>query len=211
VIHWFAATNERVPFAMEHGNDRFYFVRCVSPQNNREARRKDKFFQEWVPKFKDPMLLDMFYAAAKKLCSQMSEARCLEMTSRARRQTIWEYLKTASMRPWEQFVANRLAELYDQEPVDGEDHPPVFVAKDLVDLTRREYRNIGENDIYARLNEMGYTRLRRPDGSHVQRRMKSGGRVVLWAKRADADAFAQVTNYGAVIIRSLFVNSGNLE
>lgn len=205
VIHWFAATNERIPFTLEHGNDRFYFVRCAAPDSPRAKKKMENFFAEWVPKFADPLFQERLYAAAKWLAHGMNVTRLNEVMSRAHRQKVWQTIELASMKPWEQFMHVTLEELYDQEG--KEDHPVVFLAGDLIRLVSRQFPRLGPIDIRQRLSQMGYAAVRRPDGSKMQRRVGNSRREVVWAKRADLNALAAHGGHNSLSIRSFFDDS----
>jgi hypothetical protein len=202
VIHWFAATNERIPFTLEHGNDRFYFVRCAGPDSPRAKKKMDNFFREWVPKFEEPIFQERLYAAAKWLAHGMNVARLNEVLSRASRQKVWKAIELASMKPWEQFMHVTIEELYNHEG--KEDHPVVFLGGDLIRLVERQYKGIGPITVQQRLNQMGYNALRRPSGGKVQRSLGNSRREVVWARKADLDALAARGDYGTLSVRSFF-------
>jgi hypothetical protein len=203
IIHWFAATNERVPFSLEHGNDRFYFIKCADPKTPREARQKDKFFARWVPRFEDPEFQDRLYAAAKWLVLGMGQAQILAMTSRAAPQSVWKYLENASLRPWEQKLLVLLSELMEQDPKETEDHPPVFFGQDVIRLVSRDYKAVGVLDIRSKMVEFGYRTLRDKAGSPVRRRIGNGRREPLWCRAKDLNALIERGAHGSLIVRSL--------
>lgn len=183
VIHWFAATNEEAPFAMNHGNDRFYFVKCATPQGKMVGKMR-RFFNYWVPNyFEDPLFQDILYAAAKSLVRSMSQETKDRMTGRARRQAEWAELEIASMRPWEQALFERLQDI--TEVAQEDRHPPVFVLQDIIRVINRDYRHAGVFDIQTRTKHLGYCALSRPDGTRAQRRFGKEGRMVLWCRKAD--------------------------
>jgi hypothetical protein len=186
VIHWFGATNERIPFALENGNDRFYFIRCSEAVDKVKMRR---FFKVWLDRFKDQIFLDSLYAAAKWICAGMTAAGRDRIVGRARRQTIWSRMETASLRPWEQFLRDELLAIYDMEleEKDREDHPPVFMADEIILVVRREFPRIGPDDVRMKMNELGYRRLSRKSGGPVQARDRNGKRHVVWCRIADLD------------------------
>lgn len=184
VVHWFAATNERIPFSLEHNNDRFYFVRCVSPLTDKDRKRKDKFFRKWVPIFHDQVFLDELYAAAKWLCGGMTPAVKETMKGRAHRQSTWQYLERASLRPWEQFLFLRLEEL--RNAAEDEKIPLVFFGNDLVRLVQKNFPRVGEMDIRAKMNELGYKTVRNDKGRPVSKRVGSGQREPIWTNTEHA-------------------------
>jgi hypothetical protein len=206
VIHWFAATNEKVPFSLEHGNDRFFFVKCVSPQDAKAVRRKDRFFHEWLPKFHDNMFLDELYAAAKWLVGVLPDHRVREMTGRARRQATWSYLEKASMRPWEQFLYTKLLAVMEQEPEGGGDgHPPCFWGHEIVNLVMKHYPGRGPIDVQQKMADFGYRTLRDKGGNAVRRRAGPGTRLPIWCR---ADHLSELTargDFGSLQVRSLLV------
>jgi hypothetical protein len=209
VIHWFAATNERVPFSLSHGNDRFYFVKCATPQTPRDIRRKDRFFEKWVPKFHDEAFLDQLYAAAKWTCDIMNSDTARSMTTRAKKQKVWQILERSSYRPWEQFVLGRLNELEDLAK--DKEIPLVFFGNDLVRLTTDRFRTIGENDVRNRMVEFGYRTLRDQAGAPVKRRVASGKREPLWVK-ADMLSHLQARGgHGSLEVVSLGSGSDQAE
>lgn len=205
VVNWFAATNERIPFVLEAGNDRFYFIRCVSPADARARRKMERFFTEWVPKFVDPLFQEKIYAAAKWVAEQMSPRVKADVVGRAKRQRVWETIELGSMKPWEQFMYVTLEELYNQEKNEG--HPVVFFANDFIRLVNRQFPRLGPIDIRQRLSQMGYAGLKRADGSNVQRRIGNSRRESVWAKRADHERLVARGDYNSLSIRSFFDDS----
>lgn len=202
VIHWFAATNERTPFALEHGNDRFYFVRCRSPRTKKEIGRKDRFFRKWLPLFEDQGFLDRLYAAAKYYCENMPVHRIEEVTGRAKRQSIWKDLEDETLTPWQQYIVSRLEELY-LEPVPDGGHPVVFFAKDLVSATCAQFKGAGEIRVRRFLNEIGFYAIKRKDGSTVQLRRGSGRRDVAWCRGSDLRGFRAIQSLDGIQPRLL--------
>lgn len=202
VIHWFAATNERLPFALEHGNDRFYFVRCENPKNPREERRKDKFFAKWLPRFHDHVFLDELYAASKWLCANMGAEQIRAMTGRAKRQSIWRYLENETLAPWEQFLLSRLEEVMNMEPDPIEEHPPVFFGGRIIALVMRDFRNAGEIRIRDRMVEFGYKVLRNEKGAPVGRKKKgTQHREYLWCRATDEKALQAWGSPQTLVVR----------
>lgn len=211
VIHWFAATNEKVPFSLEHGNDRFFFVKCVSPQDARAVRRKDKFFHEWLPKFHDNVFLDELYAASKWLVVNMPEHLVREMTGRARRQKTWAYLEKASMRPWEQFLYVKLNEIMEQEAEGGGvDHPPCFWGHEIVNLVQKHYPGRGPFDVEQKMNEFGYRTMRDAKGYNVRLSLQKK-RYSVWCRADHLGAFAARGNFASLQVRSLLLGSERID
>lgn len=202
-IHWFGATNENVPFAMENGNDRFYFVECVAPRDGFEKRKRDKFFEDYIPIVMDPLYQDVLYSAAKWLVSTFSPETCRIIMGRAQRQQIWKYMERRSLRPWEQRLLNELKDLEDS--VEGREQPLVFFGNDMVRIITKEFgARIGVDDVRARMNEMGYKSLRLPNGRPVQRRVGGGRKEVLWCRAADHDQILKLGDVRSLIVDSLF-------
>jgi hypothetical protein len=198
VIHWFAATNEKVPFSLEHGNDRFYFVKCAAPPNPPRMRR---FFRKWVPRFKEEAFLDELSAGAKWLVDGLKKKVAHEMEGRAQRQDIWAYLEGASMRPWEQLLQSKLEEV--SQPEEGVNHPPVFVGNDIVRLVAKQFPRVGVEDVRRRMNEFGFVRLERADGGVVQKRIRTGAREVLWCRLSDRRQLQERGDFGSLVISGI--------
>lgn len=210
VIHWFAATNERVPFTLEHGNDRFYFVKCVAPQNPRERKRLEKFFSDWVPRFKDQVFLDEVYAAAKHLVDRFSADSVQSMIGRARRQKMWKALENDGMTLWEKFLKARLEEVLEsEEDTSGspllEGAPVVFYAMEIVRLTHKEFKlRVSERDIQDKMVEWGYRTIRDAKGHPVKRRLGKDRREPMWCRAEDLNALMERGDYGSLQVRSVF-------
>lgn len=192
VIHWFAATNERIPFTLDSGNDRFYFVRCASPPDDRARRKMERFFTKWVPESRTPAMLDALYAAAKHVCEQMSPKVRADVTGRAKRQRVWQTLERLSMRNWEQFMHKELTDIYTEKV--GEDQIVAFYAGDLIRLVMREYPRLGYYEVEQRLFQFGYRAMRGRKGHTVRPRKDNLGREAVWA--ANSDIVAQQARGG---------------
>lgn len=200
VIHWFAATNEQVPFTLEHGNDRFYFVQCVVAKNPARMRR---FFNKWVSRFqKDETLMDDLNAGAKYLVEGFKETTEQHMVGRAQPQAIWDVIKRGNRQPWFQLTARLLEDIYDQEPEGGRQHPPVFVGQEIVARVTKDHRRVGEDDVRRAMNELGFCMLKRVDGGNVQRRVRHG-RVSLWCKASDMRKLQAREEYGSLTLNTL--------
>jgi hypothetical protein len=205
VIHWFAATNEKTPFSLEHGNDRFYFVVCGNPPDVARMRR---FFRKWVPIFKQEAFLDELNAGAKWLVNGFKAKVQHEMEGRAHPQDVWARMTLASLRPWEQFMRDKLEQICAPEVDDnGKEieppHPPVFDFNDIERLVLKNYpRAGGPLDIRTRANEMGYCALKRRDGSKVQKRTPSG-RLVIWCREEDMGKIQSLEGGGKLTVNSL--------
>jgi hypothetical protein len=189
VIHWFAATNERVPFALEHGNDRFYFVTCGNPPDVGRMRR---FFRKWVPIFNQEDFVDELNAGAKWLVNGFSKKVQAEMQGRAERQDVWSRMEYASMRPWEKFLLMKMKEL--EEQAEEAKEPLIFFAKDLINLVleKFQWRGVDDVEIRRRLNEFGYVRIERPGSKTGYQRRPEGGRekkTVVWCREKDKNVF----------------------
>jgi len=197
VIHWFAATNERVPFALEHGNDRFYFVTCGNPPDVGRMRR---FFRKWVPIFGTEAFVDELNAGAKWLVNGFTRKVQQEMQGRAERQDVWARMEYASMRPWEKFLIMKMGEL--EEQAKEANAPLVFFAKDLVNLVleKFQWRSADDKDILRRLGELGYSRINQQNGSAYQRRPEGGRekKSPIWGKADERAAFLQNCDPGTV-------------
>lgn len=205
VVHWFGATNEKVPFALENGNDRFFFVDCVGPETPRDKKKMRDFFSEWIPKMHDPLFQDQLYAAAKHIALNMPEEHSQVITGRSRRQRVWKTLEQSSMRAWEQFLFLRLQELEGEwGEIKEEDRSFfAFFGQDMVRLTHKEHPRVGEFDIRNKMNEFGYASLRSEKGIPVSRRLKSGRREPIWVRKVDANAIAAQGGFGELRICSL--------
>jgi hypothetical protein len=223
VIHWFAATNEKNPFALEHGNDRFYFVKCGNPPDPVRMRR---FFRKWVPIFKQEAFLDELNAGAKWLVEGFSKTTQQEMQGRALPQSVWARMTRESMKPWEKFLLRKLEELTAPEfamtedgqqvlddkgqPVlEKEDHPVAFSADNLERLVLKHHpRGVGlPFELRPKMNEFGYFLLRRPNGTHVAQRVGKDQKTNVWCRKADADKWVarwrESGGYGKLTLRNL--------
>jgi hypothetical protein len=179
VIHWFAATNESVPFALEKGNDRFYFVECAAPKNARQKRRRSSFFRKYAPLFQKEEFQDIMYSSAKWLVDNMSEDRLETLVSRAERQASWGVMTRLSRRPWQQDVAHIMTQF-----ADPENDRPTFDLDHLVNIVQKKYKAIGIEDIKLFLNSLGFFPLAFRDENgkliNVRYRLRHGGQKTLW-------------------------------
>lgn len=194
VIHWFAATNEEVPFALEHGNDRFYFVKCEAPKGPKGRLARRRFFDEWVPKFEDTFFCDRLYAAAKWVCLGIEKAdREAEMTGRAPRQErAWGEIAEKNLMPWEQVLRDMLATMVQDHEEDStvstDNRPaPAFYGDLVVTAVRSQFKHVGPTQIRDRMNRWGYEALKETGGERV-RRMEARRRQGIWCRRKDAAA-----------------------
>ena len=202
VIHWFGATNERVPFAMEAGNDRFYFVECVAAQDKRDKRKRDQFFRENIPELMDSYTLDLMYSAAKRLIATFTPRTIAGLVGRAKRQSAWQVIERGSLRPWEQMLLQELATL--EEMAGGREQPLVFYGEEIVRLILKDFKSkIGPDDIRSRMGEFGFMRLRYRTGSPASRRI-NGKQVALWIRAKDEPYFHRLDEYGTLIVDSTF-------
>jgi hypothetical protein len=194
VIHWFAATNDKAPFALEHGNDRFYFVVCGNPPDVGRMRR---FFRKWVPIFSQEAFLDELCAGAKYLVDGFKKKTQHAMQGRAEPQSIWETIAARNLQPWEQFLWDRLDDAC--EKPEGADHPPVFFGEDIVRLVEDRHKK-GPHDIRRRMGEFGYQVLKREPGGKapVQLTPKGGKRGVVWCRAGDLEALQARGDYGTL-------------
>jgi hypothetical protein len=209
VIHWFGATNERVPFSLERGNDRFYFVRCAHPETIRGRNRMRKFFTKWVPIMQDPYFIDLLYAAAKHLVGTFTPQGIQVVTGRARRQKVWRDLEIASLRPWEQKLRMTLSDIEDQE-ADGK-QPAVFYGMEVARYVNKEYKNVGIDDIVAKMKDFGYCTLRSAAGANYRRRHGKSDRRPVWCHQHDLQLLQSRYNFADLLIRGLYAETGPVD
>lgn len=146
-IHWFGATNERKPFALAHGNDRFYFAEA-------EAGLPRSFFGKNIPQWRAPLALDKLFAGA------LAWKPKYPMSGRAPEQRgVWKELESASRRAWEQNALDLLDGL--EPPADKPKQPICFFVERLHNLLRKHTPNLGIDDLRSFLNAQGYQRARR--------------------------------------------------
>lgn len=188
VIHWFGATNEAVPFAMDAGNDRFYFADCAAPRDKADKKARDKFFEKWIPRLSSPLVHDELYSAAKWLVGTFDKAQRLRMTGRAQRQASWGVVEGVSRDPAIQFALDQLGDLYAQLG----DGVVTFFADDLINLVQRRWPNRNAAAIRLALNQAGYTAAKDARGE-PHRKPNPKKRQVIWCREGDAEVLVGVT------------------
>lgn len=195
VIHWFAATNEKAPFVIEQGNDRFYIVTCEAPCSPRSTEIRRLWFQRWVPKMQSPELLDELYAAALHLVAGFSKKHVLSMTSRAPRQREQDVIAALSLPPWKQAVLDQITRAYENQNMLGK--PAVFIVQEVKNYVARFYPRIGVAEVPLFLGEIGYCALKgsvRGKMRNAQARV-GDGRFPLWCKQSEKAVALQTRTF----------------
>jgi energy-coupling factor transporter ATP-binding protein EcfA2 len=186
-IHWFAATNERVPVNLEAGNNRFFFVECIAGEDgSRDKMIRDKFFRNWRDMlFHDEELHDDLYAAAKWIYGGMTSLRRSMLLERPPAQARSREIEREGMAAWQQVAVGMLEEF-------EEDTKDVFFATQIVNLIRKDHKHVGPFTVLQFLKERGYRALRVDRGSEkqiVHRRTYGSRREVLWCREKDYGKF----------------------
>jgi hypothetical protein len=194
VINWFAATNEKTPFVLENGNNRNYFIQCASPLDARDTRERDRFFKNWIDRFKeDEEFLDQLYAAALWMVERMSDTVEADLLGRAKKQSIWEEMKEIVLRPWQQFVVSTLEGLpYDEGLV-------MFAGMDMARLTARDYKTTGVSDVLRFMRERGYEALVNERGARCRKSViEKGPKEYMWSRAEDRGRLIQLWEKGSL-------------
>jgi hypothetical protein len=186
-IHWFGATNERIPFTLERGNNRFYLVDCGKPPALGWEELMAEIYHVLT---KDSLMHDTLAAIAKYLIDNLPEPRLTALVQRPKRQKSWDNLeKGEALLPWQQEVMVNLEEF-------AESGTDTFVGVELVSLVQSKYRGTGPVAIREFIHDQEYRALIKKDdqGGTVfnQRAERPGGRRPgLWCRNKDYDAFAK--------------------
>lgn len=198
IVHWFAATNETIPFSMEKGNDRFFFARCLQGIGMEDVRDE---ITGWLAKHRDSLFsqdnLSALYAGAKHLVKTFSAETCDRMVRRAKTQQIWKDLMAESAPAWMQELDMILEAL---PPVSEGMVAGIFI-NDVIRAVRKGSRNVRPLAVKRRMLDIGYAPIRRPRRFNHKKGKKTGGGVVqvlrtngkremLWASARDREFLA---------------------
>lgn len=186
VIHWFAATNEKIPFSLEHRNDRFYFIQCRAIPNGRA------YFRKWIPPLHREALLDEIFAAAKYLVDKMPEHYQADMVGRARPQKIWSRMEGESLEPWKRYTKDLLAELYAPRTKDNGELEPVtqpisFLGNRVAAVVSKKFPRVVKSDVIKFLVDCGFTTPKYPNGFPYKKRY-GGLPETIWCRKEHAPA-----------------------
>lgn len=202
VIHWFGATNERAPFSMEAGSDRFYFVECEAARTPLDKRARNKFFQKNLSLLVDPLMLDRLYAAAKALVDSLRPETIEVILGRAKRQKTWKTLEDGSLKPWQQKLKAELDTIV--EDWGQQDQPLVFFGNRLVNIITKEFGGRAPlYEIWESMRRFGFQTLI-VDGVPVKRRVGKGRREPMWIKIEDLAWFESNRNFAVLEVNDVW-------